>query len=81
MTWYTLDQVGHHGTEVSSNVLEDFCIFVILGFQKHPGEIHILQEQSAHGEGVTFQSSVCTVGLQGKQRDAQWRSHKPNSML
>lgn len=37
ITWYTLDEIGHHGTEVSSDVLEDLCIFVILSFQKHPG--------------------------------------------
>jgi hypothetical protein len=59
--WDTLDEVGHHGTEVSSDVLEDLRIFVILGFQKHPGKIHILQEQSAQGQGIAFQSSICTV--------------------
>lgn len=36
-TWYTLDEVGHHGTEVSSDVLEDLGVFVILSFQEHPG--------------------------------------------
>lgn len=70
-TWYTLDEVGHHGAEVSSDVLEDLCIFVILSFQEHPGQIHILQEQSAQSQGVTFQSPVCTVGSQRRQGDAR----------
>lgn len=35
-TWYALDEIGHHGAEVSPDVFEDFCIFVILSFQEHP---------------------------------------------
>lgn len=46
-TWNTLDEIGYHGTEMSPDVLEDFCVFVILCFQEHPCQIHILQEQSA----------------------------------
>lgn len=65
-TWNTLDEIGHHGTEVSSDVLQDFCIFVILGFQQHPSQIHIFQEESAQGEGVTFQGSVCALSSQRK---------------
>lgn len=44
---------------MSSDVLEDFRIFVILSFQQHPSQIHVFQEESAQGEGVAFQSSVC----------------------
>lgn len=31
VTGDTLDEVRHHGTEVSSDVLEDFHVFVVLG--------------------------------------------------
>ena len=48
-TWHTLDEIGHHGAEVSPDVLKDFCIFVILSFQEHSRQIHILQEESAQG--------------------------------
>lgn len=69
-TWYTLDEIGYHGAEMSPDVLEDFCIFVILSFQEHPCQIHILQEQSAQGQRVTFQSSVCALHLQRRWVDA-----------
>lgn len=71
-TWNTLDEIGHHGAEMSPDVLEDFCIFVILSFQEHPCQIHIFQEQSAQGQRVTFQSSVCALQLQRKWVDAIW---------
>lgn len=60
-TWNALDEVCHHGAEVSPYILEDFGIFVILNFQVHPRQIHILQEESPHGEAVTLQSSVCAT--------------------
>lgn len=63
-TWHTLNEVSHCGAEVSSDVLEDLSIFVILCFQKHPGLIHILQEQCTQSKGVTFKGSVCTERIQ-----------------
>lgn len=66
-TWYALDEVGDHCAEVSSNILEDLGVFVVLCLQQHPGEVHILQEESAQGEGVTLQSSVCTEEHGGAQ--------------
>lgn len=60
-TWHTLYEVGHHGAEVNSNVFEDLGVFVVLGFQEHPRQIHVLQEEGAQGEGVTLQSPACTA--------------------
>lgn len=73
-TWYTLDEVGHHGAKVSSNVLKDLCIFVVLGFQEHPGEIHVLQEQRAHGEGVALQRAARAVEIRGR-----WTVRQPKA--
>lgn len=67
-TRYTLDKVGHHGTEVSSDVFEDLGVFIVFSFQVHSSQIHVFQEQSAEGKGVTFQSSVCTAGRQNKHK-------------
>ncbi len=64
-TWGTLYEVGHHGTEVSSNVFENLHVFVILSFQKHPGQVHILKKESAQGQRITFQSSISAE----RQRD------------
>lgn len=66
-TWHTLDEVGHHGAKVSTDVLEDLCVFVILSLQEHAGQIHIFQEQSTQGERVAFQSAVCAAGLNMSQ--------------
>lgn len=66
-TWNTLDEVCHHGAEVSPCILEDFSIFVVLSFQVHPRQIHVLQEQSTHGEAVALQSSVCASPPHGEK--------------
>lgn len=64
-----MDEIRHHGAEVSPYILEDFGIFVILNFQVQPRQIRVFQEQSAHGEAVTFQSSVCATRWDSKQGD------------
>lgn len=57
-TWDTLYKVSRHSTEVSSDVFEDLHVFVILSFQKHPGQVHILKKERAQGQGITFQRSI-----------------------
>ena len=65
-TWHTLDEVSHHGTEVSPDVLEDLGVFVILSLQEQPRQIHILQEQGTQCQGVTLQ---CSVGATDKEKE------------
>lgn len=65
VTWDTLDEVGHHATEVGSDVLEDLQLFVVLGLQQHAGQVHILQKESAQSQRITLQSPVSTAQRRG----------------
>ena len=59
--WFTrntLDEISHHAAEMSPDVFKHVQLLLILSLQKHPGEIHILEEQGAQSQGVTLQGSV-----------------------
>lgn len=64
----TLYEVGHHGAKVGSDVSEDLHVFVVLSLQKHSGQVHILQKESAKSQSVTFQ---CSISTEQKQENSK----------
>ena len=73
----TLDEICHHRTEMGSNVFKHVQLLLILSLQKHPGQIHILQEQGTQCQGVTLQ---CSVGAADKEKES-FSLQKPSFMF
>lgn len=51
-TWHTLDEVGHHAAEMSSDILQDLQLFIVFCLQEHACQIHILQEKSTQSQRI-----------------------------
>lgn len=57
----TLDEIGHHPTEVGSDVLQHVQLLLVLRLQEHPREVHILEEQGPQRQGIPLQRAIGAV--------------------